>query len=97
MTSGRVPAVEVLITTAFIRDCIVDKEKTHLIHGAIAPGTSQYGMQTFDQSIFGLFQQGFISYEEALRWASQRRRVQAEGAGHLHDRRHGTRPDGRAA
>ena len=67
---GRVPAVEVLIATAFIRDCIIDKEKTHLINGAIAQGTSQYGMQTFDQSIFGLFQQGFISLEEALRWAS---------------------------
>jgi twitching motility protein PilT len=67
---GRVPAVEVLINTAYVRDCIVDKEKTHLIHTAIASGTSQYGMQTFDQSIFGLFQQGFISLEEALRWAS---------------------------
>src|SRR4051812_34943314 len=68
--AGRVPAVEVLVATAFIRDCIIDKEKTHLIEGAIAAGTSQYGMQTFDQSIFGLFQQGLISYEEALRWAS---------------------------
>src|SRR5207248_4579065 len=68
--TGRVPAVEVLVATAFIRDCIIDKEKTHLIQGAIASGTSQYGMQTFDQSIFGLFQQGFIAYEEALRWAS---------------------------
>src|ERR1041384_700486 len=67
---SRVPAVEVLISTAFIRDCIMDKEKTHLIHGAIAQGTSQYGMQTFDQSIFSLFQQGLVSYEEALRWAS---------------------------
>ena len=67
---GRVPAVEVLVATAFIRDCIIDKEKTHLINSAIAQGTSQYGMQTFDQSIFGLFQQGFISLEEALRWAS---------------------------
>src|SRR3954468_1331033 len=67
---GRVPAVEVMISTPFIRDCIVDKEKTHLIHGAIAAGTSQYGMQTFDQSIFGLFQSGLVSYEEALRWAS---------------------------
>jgi twitching motility protein PilT len=67
---GRAPAVEVLISTAFIRDAIMDKEKTHLIHGAIAQGTSQYGMQTFDQSIFSLFEQGFISYEEALRWAS---------------------------
>ena len=27
-------------------------------------------MQTFDQSIFGMFQQGLVSYEEALRWAS---------------------------
>ena len=67
---GRAPAVEVMIATAFIRDCIVDKEKTHLIPSAIAAGTSQYGMQTFDQSIFGLFQQGLVSYEEALRWAS---------------------------
>jgi twitching motility protein PilT len=67
---GRAPAVEVMIATPFIRDSIVDKEKTHLIHGAIASGTSQYGMQTFDQSIFGLFEQGLISYEDALRWAT---------------------------
>ena len=67
---GRCPAVEVLIATAFIRDCIVDKEKTHLIGGAIASGRSQYGMQTFDQSIFDLYQRGLVSYEEALRWAT---------------------------
>jgi twitching motility protein PilT len=67
---GRVPAVEVLIATPFIKDCIVDKEKTHLIQGAIAQGTSQYGMQTFDQSIFHQFSSGLISLEEALRWAS---------------------------
>jgi twitching motility protein PilT len=67
---GRVPAVEVMINTPFIRDCIVDKDKTPLIHGAIAAGTSQYGMQTFDQSIFALYQQGFVTLEEALRWAS---------------------------
>jgi len=67
---GRAPAVEIMISTAFIRDCIVDKEKAHLIHGAIAAGTSQYGMQTFDQSIFGLFEKKLVSYEEALRWAS---------------------------
>ena len=67
---GRVPGVEVLVATPFIKDCIVDKDKTHLIAGAIAQGTSQYGMQTFDQSIFSLFQQRLISYDEALRWAS---------------------------
>jgi twitching motility protein PilT len=67
---SRVPAVEVMVSTAFIRDCIVDKEKTYQIHSAIAAGTSQYGMQTFDQAIFGLYAQGRVSYEEALRWAS---------------------------
>jgi twitching motility protein PilT len=69
-SKGRVPAVEVLISTAYLRDCILDKEKSHLIHGAIAQGTSQYGMQTFDQSVFTLYEQKHISYEEALRWAS---------------------------
>jgi twitching motility protein PilT len=67
---GRAPAVEVMISTAFIRDCIVDKDKTSQIHGAIAAGTSQYGMQTFDQSIFSLYEQGFVTLDEALRWAS---------------------------
>jgi twitching motility protein PilT len=67
---GRAPAVEVMVTTPFIRDCIVDKDRTHLIPGAIAAGTSQYGMQTFDQSIFSLYQHGLVSYDEALRWAS---------------------------
>jgi twitching motility protein PilT len=66
----RVPAVEVLVATAFIKDAIVDKDKTHLIAGAVAQGTSQYGMQTFDQSIFSLYSQGQITLEEALRWAS---------------------------
>ncbi len=69
---GRAPAVEVLIVTAFIRDCIVDKEKTHLIPGAMASGTSQYGMQTFDQSIFSLFERQLITHDEALRWASNK-------------------------
>ena len=67
---GRVPAVEVMIATPFIRECIIDGERTKLIPGAIAQGTSQYGMQTFDQSIFSLFQQGLIAQDEALRWAS---------------------------
>jgi twitching motility protein PilT len=67
---GRVPAVEVMVTTPFIRDCIVDKDRTSQIPTAIASGTSQYGMQSFDQSIFGLYQQGFVTLDEALRWAS---------------------------
>src|SRR3982750_4135613 len=61
--TGRCPGVEVLVATPFVKDCIVDKDKTHLIAGAIAQGTSQYGMQTFDQSIFSLFQKDLISYD----------------------------------
>src|SRR3954470_1135182 len=67
---GRAAAVEVMTTTAFIRDCIVDKDKTSMIAGAIAAGTSQYGMQTFDQAIFQLYSQKQVTLEEALRWAS---------------------------
>jgi len=64
--AGRVPAIEVLVSTAFIRDHIINEEKTYLIREAIAAGTSQYGMQTFDQSLFHLLQAGLITQEEAL-------------------------------
>ena len=67
---GRVPAVEVLRATSYIRDCIENKEKTKLIRDAISQGTSQYGMQTFDQSLYRLYRQELISFEEALRQAT---------------------------
>jgi twitching motility protein PilT len=67
-----VPAVEVLISTAYIRDCIEQKEKTKLIHDAISQGTSQYAMQTFDQSLFQLYKQGLVTLEEALRNATNK-------------------------
>jgi twitching motility protein PilT len=67
---GRVPAVEVLVTTEYIRDCIITPEKTRLVHDAIAAGVSQYGMQTFDQSFYDLYNQGLITLEEALTYAS---------------------------
>src|SRR5512136_2836556 len=63
---GRVPAVEVLIATEYIRDCVINPDKTRLIHDAIAAGVSQYGMQTFDQSLYDLYTQGLITLEEAL-------------------------------
>ena len=68
--AGRVPAVEILISTAFVRECIMTPEKTRLIHEAIATGTSQYGMQTFDQSLYDLYSQGLVTYETALENAS---------------------------
>ncbi len=67
---GRVPAAEVLIRTAYVRECIENKEKTKLIKEAIAAGTSQYGMQTFDQSLYQLYKTGLITLEEALRRAT---------------------------
>ncbi len=67
---GRVPAVEVLISTAFIQECIISPEKTKLIKDAIAQGVSQYGMQTFDQSLYFLYQKNLITYDEALKWAT---------------------------
>ncbi len=68
--AGRVPAVEVLISTAYIRDCVINPDKTRLIRDAIAAGTSQYGMQTFDQSLFDLYSRNLITLEEALMRAS---------------------------
>ncbi|HEY0081927.1 MAG TPA: ATPase, T2SS/T4P/T4SS family, partial [Pyrinomonadaceae bacterium] len=67
---GRVPAAEIMVSTGTIRDYIANEEKTPLVRDAIAAGTSQYGMQTFDQSLFNLFQSGLITMEEALRGAS---------------------------
>src|SRR5215813_10711044 len=62
----RVPAVEIMSSTGLIRDYIINEEKTYLIREAIANGASQYGMQTFDQSLFRLLQDGRISLEEAI-------------------------------
>jgi twitching motility protein PilT len=67
---GRVPAVEILIRTGYVRECIENKEKTSLLRDAIQAGTSQYGMQTFDQSLYGLYRAGLITLEEALRRAT---------------------------
>ena len=65
--NSRIPAVEVLMSTPLIRDYILHEDKTQAIRDAIAAGTSQYGMQTFDQSLFYLYQSGLINLDEALR------------------------------
>jgi len=63
---GRVPAAEVLINTAAVADNIRDLTKSLNIPALIAEGSVQYGMQSFDQSLFHWYQQGVISYESAL-------------------------------
>ncbi|MCL4522559.1 MAG: type IV pilus twitching motility protein PilT [Acidobacteria bacterium] len=67
---GRVPAVEVMISTGYIRDCIINPDKTRMIRDAIAAGVSQYGMQTFDQSLYDLYSRQLITYDEAMTRAS---------------------------
>jgi twitching motility protein PilT len=63
--SGRVPAVEVLVTTGRVFDKIVDEQATHEIEEIIKDG-SYYGMQTFDQSLLELYQKGLVGYREVL-------------------------------
>lgn len=67
---GRVAAVEIMRCTGRIKELIEDKDRTKEISDAIADGYTSYGMQTFDQSLMMLLTKQLITYEEALRQAS---------------------------
>src|SRR5579859_4139164 len=67
---GRIPACEVLINTAAVADNVRDLSKQLNIPDLIAQGSVQYGMQSFDQSLFHWYQQGVISYESAIFYAT---------------------------
>ncbi len=67
---GRVPACEIMVATPYIRECVENKDKTKYIRDQIKQGTSQYGMQTFDQSLYNLYKSGMITLEEAMTRAS---------------------------
>jgi twitching motility protein PilT len=67
---GRVAAVEILKTTARVREMVEDKDRTKEIADAIAQGHQTYGMQTFDQSLMQLVKNNLVSYEEAHRQAT---------------------------
>ncbi len=64
---GRIPAIEICIATQIIRELILDKDRTKEINKHIGEGLSQYGMQTFDQSLMVLYKKELITYEEALK------------------------------
>ena len=66
---GRVPAVEVMICTNRIRDFILDPEQASLVHDAITEGDF-YGMQTFDQALLKLYEEGLITLSDAAQVAS---------------------------
>ena len=65
--AGRVPACEVMVNTQTIKEFILNPDKLPMIQSAVAEGVTQYGMQTFDQSVLGLLREGKISEEEALK------------------------------
>ena len=67
---GRVAALEILRTTPRVREMIEDEERTKELADVIAEGHISYGMQTFDQALMMLYKTGSISYEEALRQAT---------------------------
>src|SRR5262245_33564833 len=65
--AGRVPAVEIMVNTPTIREFLINPDKLPMIHSAVADGVTQYGMQTFDQSVLALLRDGSITEEEALK------------------------------
>jgi twitching motility protein PilT len=63
---GMVPAVEILVNTARVKELIADPKRTREIHEAIVSGRDPYGMISFDQSLTELVKNRFVTYEEAL-------------------------------
>ena len=67
--AGRVPALEVMVVNGRIQQCIIDPQRTGDIHEIVADG-EYYGMQTFDQSLVKLYQEGSIDLRGAMMTAS---------------------------
>ncbi|MDR2578447.1 MAG: PilT/PilU family type 4a pilus ATPase [Chitinispirillales bacterium] len=68
--AGRIPAAEILINHAAISEYILNPEKSHQILPAISEGHSQYGSQSFDQSLLQLYQNDMITLDIAKQNAS---------------------------
>jgi twitching motility protein PilT len=66
---GVVPACEIMIVTPTIKSLIAEGRISG-IRAFIAEGNSQYGMQTFDQSLIALVRAGHITKESAMEQAS---------------------------
>jgi twitching motility protein PilT len=67
--TGRVPAIEIMVCTNRIRDFILDPDQASLIGDAIKEGDF-YGMQTFDQALLNLYEDGLITLSDAAQVAS---------------------------
>ena len=64
---GRIPAVEIMVSTPTVREYIMNPEKIPMLHGIVADGMTEYGMQTFDQSVLQLLKDGLITEQDALK------------------------------
>lgn len=69
--TGIVPAVEVFINTASIKECIIDPTKIDEIPMLLEKGRTVYGTQTFDQHLEELYRKGVIDYNSAIAYASK--------------------------
>ena len=69
--AARVPAVEILVSNGTVRDCIINPEKTPLLHQVMRESVTSHSMQTFDQALMKLYQDGTISLDDALRASSK--------------------------
>jgi twitching motility protein PilT len=67
---GRVAAIEIMINTGTVYECIVDGKRTREIRDHIRKGRANYGMQTFDQHLHALYTEGRITRDDAVRYAN---------------------------
>jgi twitching motility protein PilT len=68
---ARVPAVEILVTNGTVRDCVINPDKTPLLHQVMRESVTSHSMQTFDQALMKLYQEGTITLDDALRASSK--------------------------
>jgi twitching motility protein PilT len=78
---GRVPAAEILLNTAAVSERIRKGEEVHTLRDLMAEGRTQYGMQTFDQSLMELYREGLITQEAALQYATNPSEFQLRASG----------------
>jgi len=71
--SGRIAALEVMLNSPLIADLIFKGEVAQLKE--VMAKSTRLGMRTFDQSLFDLYEEGVISYEEALKNADSMNEV----------------------
>jgi twitching motility protein PilT len=67
---GRIAALEIMLNTPTIYECVVDGKRTREIRDLIRSGRSQYACQTFDQHVYDLAQAGKVKQEDALKNAN---------------------------